>query len=393
MVGKTQEVVVIGAGVVGTAIAYFISRQGAKVTVIDGDAIGSGASLHGTGMVWQMIWNDKTQYKLAMEGRDLMYEVVPALHEETGIDPLLHTFDTVFPIFDEVDEKFLERDLEIGDGDINLEWLSREEVLKLEPRINPEVRRGAFLEGSAQIDGYRLSLAQAQAAEQQGAVFLTRKATGVEIHGGRVTAVAHPGGSIPCDAVVIATGAWAGAASEWLDFPIPIEPLKGEAVRVRHPDPYPVQVARPSGGGASPRKDGLLSVGATGTNRFSDTADDLVRLDFDSRGTPEGLQHILEKTLYALPDMERAEVVDHMAGPRALSADGMPIIGPVPGVEGAYIATGHRNKGIHLSTITAKIIFDYIVSGKPDITTPLDIFLPQRFAEIEVEFKVPGVTP
>jgi glycine/D-amino acid oxidase-like deaminating enzyme len=164
-------------------------------------------------------------------------------------------------------------------------------------------------------------------------------------------------------------------------------------IRVRYPGPFPHEVYRNSGGGVAPRKDGLLSIGATGTNRFDDTSDDLVRLDFDTRGTPGGRDHILRKSLYVVPDLERAEVVDHLAGPRPLSADGMPIVGPAPGLEGAYIATGHRNKGIHLSTITAKIITDFIVKGRAEVDTPLDIFLPQRFAEKDVTFKIAGVTP
>ncbi len=298
VVTPPTDVVVIGAGVVGTAVAYFLAGQGAKVTVIDGNAIGSGASFHGTGMVWQLIWNNKTQYRLAMEGRGLLYDVVPQLHEQTGTDTLLHTFDTLLALFDDEDMKFLERDLEVSNGDITLEWLSREELLKLEPRINPEVQRGAVLRCTSQIDGYRLTLAQARAAELRGAEFLTRQATGVEIHQGRVTGVSYPGGLVPCGTVVIAMGAWSGAASEWLGFPVPIKPLKGEMIRARHPEPFPHEVYRNSGGGAAPRKDGLLSIGATGTNRFNDTADDLVRLDFDTRGTPEGRDHMLQKSLY-----------------------------------------------------------------------------------------------
>ncbi|MDP6131226.1 MAG: FAD-dependent oxidoreductase [Dehalococcoidia bacterium] len=391
MVTPASDVVVIGAGVVGSAVAYFLAGQGVKVTVIDGNAIGSGASLHGTGMVWQLIWNNKTQYELAKEGRDLMYDVVPRLHDQTGLDTRLHTFDTLLAIFDDVDMKFIERDLEVSNGDVTLEWLSREELLKLEPRINPEVKRGAVLRGTSQIDGYRLTLAQARAAELHGTEYLTRQATGLEIQKDRVTGVSYAGGVIPCGAVVIAMGAWSGAASEWLGFPVPVRPLKGETIRIRHPEPFPYAIRRNSGGGISPFKDGLHSLGATGTNRFDDTADDLVKLEFDASGTPEGRHHMLQRSLYVIPDLERAEIVEHLAGPRPLSADGMPVIGPVPGVEGAYIATGHRNKGIHLSTITGKIIADFIVKGRAEVNTPLDIFLPQRFSQTDVSFKVAGV--
>jgi glycine/D-amino acid oxidase-like deaminating enzyme len=186
-------------------------------------------------------------------------------------------------------------------------------------------------------------------------------------------------------------GAWSGAASDWLDFPIPVRPLKGETIRARYPGPFPYQVTRLAGGGASPRKDGLLSLGATGTKRFSDAEDDLVKLEFDDKGTPEGREYMLGKALYVIPDLAKAELVDHLAGPRPLSADGMPIMGPVPGLDGAYAATGHRNKGIHLSTITGKLICDYIVKGHSEINTPLDMFLPGRFAEKTPEFTALGV--
>ncbi len=83
----------------------------------------------------------------------------------------------------------------------------------------------------------------------------------------------------------------------------------------------------------------------------------------------------------------------HLAGPRPLSADGMPIIGPIPGLDGAYVATGHRNKGIHLSALTGQIIRDFITTGTAKTRTPLERFLPQRFSGTErIEFNVDGVT-
>jgi glycine/D-amino acid oxidase-like deaminating enzyme len=145
--------------------------------------------------------------------------------------------------------------------------------------------------------------------------------------------------------------------------------------------------------GVSPHKDGILSIGATGTNRFSDMPGDLVKVVDDREATPEGRDYILRNACYVIPDLQRAEVVYHLAGSRSLSADGLPIIGPVPHLEGAYLATGHRNKGIHLSTITAQLIRDFITTGASHLRTPVDKFLPARFAgQAQVEFRVEGVT-
>lgn len=107
----------------------------------------------------------------------------------------------------------------------------------------------------------------------------------------------------------------------------------------------------------------------------------------------EGREYILQNAYHVIPDLRRAEVVYHLAGSRPLSADGLPIIGPVPHLEGAYIATGHRNKGIHLSTVTAALIRDFVTTGASGLRTPVEKFLPGRFADQpHVEFKVEGVT-
>lgn len=393
MVGSARDVVILGAGVIGTAIAHALSQERLTVAVLDPQPLGSGCTFHGTGLVWKMIWNDTTQYQLAMEGRDLLFELVPQIHAASGIDPMLHVYDTILTIFDEADMRRLERDLATGNGDIVVEWLDHDDVLRLEPRINPAVQRGALLRDSAQINGYWLTLAQAKAAARQGVEFLELNAKGIETHGGHVTAVHHSAGTIPCGAVVVAMGAHSQLASAWLDFPVPIKPLKGETIRVRPPEPFAYQVYRPSGGGVSPHKDGVVSVGATGTNRFSDMPGDLVKVVDDREPTAEGRDYILQNAYRVIPDLQRAEVVYHLAGSRPLSADGLPIIGPVPHLEGAYIATGHRNKGIHLSTVTAALIRDFVTTGASGLRTPVEKFLPGRFADQpHVEFKVEGVT-
>lgn len=394
MVSTSRDVVVIGAGVIGTAVAYYLSDAGVNVTVLDDKPVGSGCTLHGTGLVWKMIWNEQIQYKLAMEARDVLFDIVPKIHEVSGIDPQLHRFDTVIPIFDDEDRVRLERDIETSQGDATVEWLSREDVLQADRRINPAVERGAFLKGSAQIDGYALAHALAKAAERNGTEFLRLRATGLERQGGKVTGVMHTGGTIPCKNVVICMGAWSDVATQWLGFPVPIQPLKGETIRMKHADEFPLQIARPAGGGVSPRKDGLLSVGATGTNRFSDLPGDLIKLEYDPTATVEGREYMLRQSRHVIPSLEQGEVVYHLAGPRPLSADGMPIIGPVPEVAGAYVATGHRNKGIHLSALTGQIITSFITTGSSETRTSLERFLPARFAGQErIEFQVDGVTP
>jgi len=81
-----------------------------------------------------------------------------------------------------------------------------------------------------------------------------------------------------------------------------------------------------------------------------------------------------------MPPLTEAELTAHLAGVRPLSADRMPLIGPVPGLDGAWLATGHGTKGIHLAPITARMIADYITGGRPGSEIPAEAFLPERFA-------------
>ena len=73
--------------------------------------------------------------------------------------------------------------------------------------------------------------------------------------------------------------------------------------------------------------------------------------------------------------------MQQLAGSRPLSPDSKPIIGPVPGLEGALLATGHTTKGIHLGPVTGRIIADYICRGATDVVDDMSEFLPDRFAD------------
>jgi D-amino-acid dehydrogenase len=101
---------------------------------------------------------------------------------------------------------------------------------------------------------------------------------------------------------------------------------------------------------------------------------------FDEGPTQAGLDTMIERAVRVMPALREAELVMHLAGVRPLSADRMPLIGPVPGLDGAWLATGHGTKGIHLAPVTATIISDYIARGCTGSEIPAEAFLPERFA-------------
>jgi glycine/D-amino acid oxidase-like deaminating enzyme len=100
---------------------------------------------------------------------------------------------------------------------------------------------------------------------------------------------------------------------------------------------------------------------------------------FDLDPREANAQFMIERALRVVPGLAEADLVDHLAGVRPLSADRMPIIGPVPGLEGVLLATGHGTKGIHLAPVTAVMVEDLIVRGRVRQGIPWEPFLPARF--------------
>jgi glycine/D-amino acid oxidase-like deaminating enzyme len=250
--------------------------------------------------------------------------------------------------------------------------------------------RGAVHYCHAQVDGRALSLAQARAVENLGGSLVQERVTGLAQPDSRVTGIVHSGGSIACDVVVLAMGAWLIAAEPWLGVPLPVRPLHGEVLHMElsgRPLNHFLVTARH--GPVLPRRDGIVMVGSIGGVTMS--GNDVERThtfdpadrhngDFDGVPRPESLAYMVDQASKFLPVIRRSRVVAHLAGVRPLSADRMPLIGPVPDVEGVLIAGGHGTKGIHLAPVTGALVAD-LIDGKTPSSAELATFAPDRFAD------------
>ena len=134
------------------------------------------------------------------------------------------------------------------------------------------------------------------------------------------------------------------------------------------------------------RLDGLVSVGSTG-GRDYDHQEAHLGTEYDQQPTEGAKLELLGRALDVFPELAGAELVQQLAGSRPLSPDGKPIIGPVPGWEGIFLATGHGTKGIHLGPITGRIISDYVTHAgcmaPEELPVPTNDFLPARFQDVE----------
>jgi glycine oxidase len=383
-VAKTADVIVVGAGVVGCSVAYYLTREGARVALVEKEAIGSGASAHATGSLSLLgtEFSPGPSFQLALAGYQEFPDLVCALEEETGMDLLFQRRPSLRLALDQEEERLIKDLIPWQQEFVEMKWIGGDEVRHIEPRLTPQIVGAVYENESAQLDSYRLNLALARAAEKRGAAVQLREVTGLLTERGRVLGVRTSSGDFSGDTVVVAAGTWSRAFGEWLNFPVPVRALKGERLMLRYQgDPLPALISSPKRGHMISRLDGLLSVGSTG-GRDYDRQELFWGEEFDRQPTEAARMELLQRAVDVFPALEDAELVYHLAGSRPLSPDRMPIIGPVPGWEGVMLATGHTTKGIHLGPITGRIIADYILKGPTDVAVDMGPFFPGRFADL-----------
>ena len=377
------DVVVVGAGIIGCSVAYYLSKQGAKVTLLEKEAIGSGASAHATGSLSLLgaEFSPGPSFNFALAAHQEFPDLVHSLEEETGMDLLFQQRPSLRLALDEEEEVMIKGLMAWQEEHIAMKWIDGEEARRIEPRLTPNVRGAAYENRSAQLDSYRLTLALGQAAEKIGAQLLLRPATGLVASGSKVTGVRTSAGEIPCGTVVLAAGVWSTAFSEALHYSVPVQALKGERLMLRFPgEPLPVLISSPKRGHMISRLDGMLSVGSTG-GRDYDQHELFLGDEFDRQPTESAKVELLQRAIDVLPALEDAELVQQLAGSRPLSPDRFPIIGPVPGWQGVVLATGHGTKGVHLGPVTGRTVAEYITGGCAQVPQLLEAFSPERFPE------------
>ena len=366
----SPDVIVIGAGVIGTSIASQLAKAGVKVVVFDRGSVGGQSTGASAGMI-QLNPDRSTPpalYELQQESARLYPALASELRERTGMDigyraaPLLHV------ALHEEDEAQLRahRAWQVDHG-IAVAWLGGAAALDLEPALNPVVRAALYYANDHQVLPLVFAQALARAAVDLGAVL--REGAIVDrlvTEGDRVLGVAIGGETVYAGEVVIAAGAWASSWAETLRTAIPVRPVRGQMVALRTTGSGLRNVVSSNEGYMLTKPDGSTYVGTT-----------VEDVGYDARPTAAGIGGLLALVPRLAPRLADATFSSAWAGLRPGTSDGRPLIGRLPGWHGVTIAAGHFRDGILLAPITGELVTDLLARRRPRL--PLDAFDPGRF--------------
>ncbi|KGX85570.1 NAD(P)/FAD-dependent oxidoreductase [Pontibacillus litoralis] len=365
-----NKYVIIGAGILGASTAYHLTKQGAKVVIVDREHVGQ-ATEAAAGIVcpWLTKRRNNDWYRLVTGGAAYYPSLVEMLKEdgetETGYAQVgainIFSKEEMLNNKMKVALERKERNPEMGE----ITKLNIEETNELFPLLAPEYG-AVHISGGARVNGAALRDALIRAAVKNGATYIKGEATLVK-KGNRLVGASVHGETIYADAVIVAAGAWGKQLLEPIDVHIPISYEKAQIVHLHIPNnietkDWPV-VMPPFGQYFLTFAGGKIVIGAT--------AEHLVQ---DTRVTIRGVHEIMNKALKVAPGFASCMYVQTKVGFRPFIPQSTPVAYPVPNIDNLYVANGLGASGLTAGPFLGKELAHSIL----ELPTEIDMSLYAR---------------
>ncbi len=360
-----SDVVIIGGGIIGCAIAYELSKVQKDVLVIDkASRVGTESSWAGAGILTSHASTHEPYPELCRSSLAVYPSLAAELKAETDIDIEFIQSGTLSVYFDEKDTTGIiglaERRVNRG---FTAEVLSPEQTWKLEPAISKDIAGAVLFPEDGHVRNPKMVSALAKGAAQNGTQFLLgNPVTGFARENGKVIGVVVNGETYYGDSFVLAAGCWTGNLTTMLDVPISISPSKGQIVLLETMPPIFQRTIDGLGIYIVPRADGKVLLGAT-----------VDFVGFDKTPTVDGVKQMIDAAVVIAPELAQSTFVQTWVGLRPYYKSG-PCLGYLPGYDNIVLASGHYKNGILLAPITGKLIAELLTTGQ--ISLSLDPFQP-----------------
>ena len=353
------DVIIVGGGIIGCSIAFYLARQGVSVLLLEQGRVGREASWASAGILTHGNPTSMNPYqKLATLSRSLFGSLVEELCQLTGVDseyrPIggLHVF-----LGEEEAEEAKQHCQQAVSSGVEAEYLDAKDLAALEPTVGQTARGGVRFKQDASIRNPRLVRALALAVQRLGGGILEYSpVVDFEIQLDRVKAAITPQGRVEGNRFVLATGAWSGLVGKRLGVNLPVYPSKGQMVLLESLPGRLSQVVHAEGRYLVPRLDGKLLVGAT-----------VESSGFNKSNTPQGVQELLSWALRVAPTLADARFVTSWSGLRPAARPRGPFLGRLPEFENLYVSTAHNRNGILLSPASGLVMSQLVTDLQPSV--------------------------
>jgi glycine oxidase len=369
----SHDVIIIGAGLIGGAIAFRLARDGLRVAVLEKGALGREASWAGAGML-SPAPDSPAAIPLVPFGRaslSLYPPFVAEIEEISGRRAGYRDYGAIELLFSSEAERELSTLIALHHAlGLPTEPLPLDEATRLEPALAQRAQAAAYFPYEACIDNRALVEALLAAATTSGAKFFAdTHVREILTKGGRCTGVRTENGTIfRAQNIVVAAGAFSGLL-EGIAPPLATRPIRGQMVALKYHGEPIRRVIRCERGYIVPRDSAEPQRLVTGST--------LEDAGFNKQITSGGIEKILFTAHELVPNLAKAEIVETWSGLRPDTPDHLPLLGPA-GMTGLTVATGHYRNGILLTPITAKLVGEWIVEKR--VSMDWEIFDPLRFA-------------
>ena len=383
---KTADIVILGAGVMGAAIAFHLATQRAgKIVVVDKGHVGQGGSGRSSALI-RMHYSYPPEVQLALVSLHMFEhwrEVVGGEGDfrKTGFVRLVHPGET------ERLKQNVEMQRKLG---VNVQLVDRAELKELEPDWTvDEVELAAYEPDSGYGDGAGVANDFFARARDLGVEYLSKTPAWLRIEAGRVLGISTGGGDITAPVVVAATGPWTRPLFQQAGLDVPIETEYHQVAILKNAPGM-------KGGGCA------CIDSVTATYFRSDAHDKFLIGDFygkrdadpdnfPQRASEQDLEEIIERACRRVPKLQNAEVMCGVTGVYDMTPDSRPLLGKFPGVDGLFVCAGFSGMGFKISPAVGLVMSELLLGGRGK-TVDISSFCPGRFAaghpiKAEYEYK------